>query len=65
MCHLGIVSILLFLVLLIFLTHILFLNVLNENKIRQTYIKLSPNLLVVKNLFNILRLLKIILIDGH
>ena len=65
MCHLGIVSILLFLVLLIFLTHILFLNVLNENKIRQTYIKLSPNLLVVKNLFNILRFLKIILIDGH
>ena len=34
-------------------------------KIRPTHIKLSPTLLVVENLFNILRLLKIILIDGH
>lgn len=64
MCHLGIYIVLLLLVLLILLTHNLFLNVLNE---KEDHIKISPTLQVVKNLLYLifLRLLKIILIDVH
>lgn len=64
MCHLRIHIVLLLLVLLILLTHNLFLNVLNE---KEDHIKISPTLQVVKNLLYLifLRLLKIILMDVH